>query len=180
MQAYETEESHPNPNPNPHPNPHQAYETEESGGGWLPVLRDVTDPEAGGYDDPVSVPTVPPSAPAAGKRTPQLNPPSPPEASAATEVVAAAAAAAATEVVAAAAAAPATDAGVAAEAAAAAAAAAAASGGAAVDSTGGRVWTPRGSTWTAPTRRRIDVKLSRRDDGSRARSMRDIDGWIDR
>ena len=88
--------------------------------------------------------------------------------------------AAATEVVAAAAAAPATDAGVAAEAAAAAAAAAAASGGAAVDSTGGRVWTPRGSTWTAPTRRRIDVKLSRRDDGSRARSMRDIDGWIDR
>merc|ERR1719424_52938 len=55
-----------------------AYETEESGGGWLPVLREVTDPAAQ-FDDPVRVPTVPPSAPAAGKRTPQLDPPSTPE-----------------------------------------------------------------------------------------------------
>ena len=40
-----------------------AYETEESSGGWLPVLRDVTDPADSSYDDPFRIPTVPPAEP---------------------------------------------------------------------------------------------------------------------
>lgn len=50
-----------------------AYESDESGGGWLPVLRDVTDPssDAAIANDPIRIPTVAPAPPAAASEEAQ-------------------------------------------------------------------------------------------------------------